>query len=279
MTRTGLTDTESTPCEDETMRPDEAADESRRSLNNHLLLTWAGPLSIIITLIGWAGFARFLPPPSPELDPAQVVSLWSDHTDLIVVGMIFCMWGGTFYAIFAVSVFSMLRRIEPGRPLLSYAQLVMGMFTIAFFCWNFMWLGAVGYIAPSSPQMLKGLADIGFLMTFAPIPPFSMQCAFVALVVLRDWSDNPLLPRWVGYLNLWVAIFFLPAQCALLVTSGPLAYDGLLTFWVPVAVFTAWFFVMCATMRKGFRASFAEHDSLDETQPNSPSSPIEEKVR
>jgi hypothetical protein len=37
--------------------------------------------------------------------------------------------------------------------------------------------------------------------------------------------------------------------------TGPLAWDGLFTFWIPVGVFLAWFFVMFWAVRRAVTTS------------------------
>jgi hypothetical protein len=68
--------------------------------------------------------------------------------------------------------------------------------------------------------------------------------------ILRDESPRPLLPRWLGYLNLWCAIGSLPAAGVYFVQDGPLAWNGLLSFWLPAVCFGAWAFATMAVLLK-----------------------------
>lgn len=218
------------------------------------LVVWSGPVGIVLVLVGWMIMADFLPPPSASLSPEETLAVWREHRQLKILGLLTAVWGGTFYVLFAGSIFSVLRRIEHGFPILSLGQVLMSAFGIAFYCWNFIWLACVGFIAAEAPaSVVDPLSDIGFIITFAPVAPFCMQYLLVGLVILRDRSEQPLIPRWVGYLNLWVSILLVPAQFIPLVESGPLAWDGILSFWVAVLVFTVWFFVMFWFVRSAIR--------------------------
>jgi hypothetical protein len=48
------------------------------------------------------------------------------------------------------------------------------------------------------------------------------------------------LPRWVGYMNIWCAMIFVPAGAIVFTKTGPLAYDGLLALYIPLGVFFLW---------------------------------------
>ena len=48
------------------------------------------------------------------------------------------------------------------------------------------------------------------------------------------------MPRWVAFLNFFVAFSFLPDPLAYFFKTGPFAWDGLLAWWVPVAAFFGW---------------------------------------
>lgn len=50
-----------------------------------------------------------------------------------------------------------------------------------------------------------------------------------------------------GFLNIWIALLFMPAAIMSFFKSGPFAWNGLLSFWVPATVFGAGFYVMAAS--------------------------------
>jgi hypothetical protein len=49
---------------------------------------------------------------------------------------------------------------------------------------------------------------------------------------------------WVAHFNLLVAVALAPAAFTALTFSGPLAWDGLLSFWVKNIAIAAWIVVM-----------------------------------
>lgn len=211
------------------------------------LLAWSGPASIVIVLVGWGVLAGFVPPPSPDMRAEEVAALWREDPELKRLGLTMCVWGGALYVLFAAGIAQALRRVA-GSSVLALAQFGMGAFGMVFFCWNFLLLATVGYRPDQPAEIVRAFSDVGFLMTFPPVQPFTLQVVLIGVVILQDRRPVPLIPRWLGFVNLWVGFLFLPAQAAVFLHDGPVAWDGFLTFWVPVGVFAIWFPLMCWAM-------------------------------
>jgi hypothetical protein len=77
-----------------------------------------------------------------------------------------------------------------------------------------------------------------------PAPPALLQLAAIGFAILGDTSPKPVFPRWIAYLNFWVAILFQPGALVPLFKHGPFAWDGLLAFWMPLGVLGIWVVVM-----------------------------------
>lgn len=196
--------------------------------------------------------AGFLPPPRPTLADSDVTELWRHHTVAKQLGMVMCVWGGVLYVPFTVAIAMYLRRCEFGMPVWSIGQGALGVFGTVFFSLNFLLLAMVPF-RPS--QISHTLHDVGMAMTFAPVAPFSFQYLLIALAILQGGSSVTAIPRWVGYANLWVAIGLLPASLIPLFDRGPIAWNGLLSFWIPVGVFVVWFGIMFWAGRRALTPS------------------------
>jgi len=57
-------------------------------------------------------------------------------------------------------------------------------------------------------------------------------------------------PRWFGYFTAWTALMFEAGAIAFLVRSGPFAWNGLLVFWSPLLLFSAWIAVAATLLNK-----------------------------
>ena len=75
-----------------------------------------------------------------------------------------------------------------------------------------------------------------------------MQSLALAAAIFWDMGAPPVLPRWVGYYNVWVAIGIVPGCMSVFFRTGPFAWNGLFPFWIPVCVFASLFIVMFATL-------------------------------
>jgi hypothetical protein len=221
---------------------------------NLLALAWCGPIGIGLVLLGWMVLAGFLPPPSPDLSVDRVAEVWRDHTDLKRAGMILCVWGGTLYVPFTIAVGFALRKADGARAqTLATAQAALGTFGTVFFTLNFLLLAVVAFRPARPSDVTQVLHDVGFIMTFSPVAPFTLQYLIIGAAILQDRAPTPVFPRWVAYANFWIGLLLVPACLIPFFKTGPLAWNGVLSFWIPVFVFCAWFFIMFAGVRRAAR--------------------------
>lgn len=223
------------------------ADTPRATITNLRILVWTGPACVLMVFFGLFVMAGFFPPPSPEKTGAEVAEIWSDNQRLKQTGMILCFIGGTLYATFSLAIGFLLRKCTDD-VVMPITQTALGVFGTVYFSFNFLILAVAGFRPELSEDSTQTLHDLGFIMTFSPAAPFFLQYFAIALIILQIPDVKPLVPRWVAYFNMWVAIGLIPPSFIPLFDSGPLAWNGLLGFWIPVVVFGAWFLVMVPTM-------------------------------
>ena len=87
-----------------------------------------------------------------------------------------------------------------------------------------------------------------------------VQGMAITIAILSDKSDKPVLPRWLGWFNLWAQIIYLPGDPWIpFFKTGPLAWNGLLAFWIPVVVFTVWLLLISAMLLRAIGEQEREH--------------------
>jgi hypothetical protein len=234
--------------------------------SNMRLLIWSGPVSILLAVIGWVVLCGFLPPPSPSLSPAGVSALWSDHTNLKRLGLTLCFWGGPLYATFSCAISWVLRRDSKRNHGLATAQLALGIYGTIFVTLNFLILLTVAFRPDRDAQSLQVMHDLGFIMTVMPAAPFTFQYILIGIAILQSPAEDQFFPRWVAYLNFWVALLFLPAAAVPFFKTGPLAWNGLLGFWIPGIAFALWVPIMFWVMNAGLNRWQPPADAEDEAR-------------
>jgi len=102
------------------------------------------------------------------------------------------------------------------------------------------------------------LNDIAWLMFITPIAPFIIQNVAIGVAILND--ERRTLPRWVGYVNFWIAISFLPDPLAFFFHSGPFAWRGIFIFWLALTTYAVFLVVMGVMLRKAIVEEYSDRD-------------------
>lgn len=203
---------------------------------------------IALLIAGW------LPIPGPSLGISEVAEMYQSKTNAIricgVVMMISAMFTAPFYAVVSIQ----LRRMEgQARPVMSYAQLCAG----AAGMWTFALPGLFFIITAFRPErsveITHTLNDIAWIMTAMPWPMAAMQALTVAITILKYHEAQPIFPRWVMYFNLWIAILLVPGSLIPFFKTGPFAWNGILTFYIPATVFALWYIIMQLAVFKALK--------------------------
>jgi hypothetical protein len=212
---------------------------------------WAGIVcTVVLGLALWPA-AGFLPPLSPADSADKTAAIFREGAGGIRVAAILLLVAAACFAAFTAGISAQIRRIErDAPPALSLLQLLCGgVVTIFFVSMAVNWAAAAYRPERSAEaiQLLNDLSWIWFLFT-ATVP--ALQNASFGMAILGDRSADPLLPRWLGYFNLWTAMLFLPGVILPFFKTGPFAWDGIFCFWIPAAVFFSWFFVVAIQLLK-----------------------------
>ena len=95
-----------------------------------------------------------------------------------------------------------------------------------------------------------------------PLPEMLPSNALRALPAVTDPVplSLPVLPRWVGWANLWIGFLFLPALFAYFVKDGPFAWQGVFVYWFGFGAYGAWLLIMSLTVRRAVLAEAAPPD-------------------
>ncbi|MHB8693131.1 MAG: hypothetical protein ACYDHH_17985, partial [Solirubrobacteraceae bacterium] len=144
---------------------------------------------------------------------------------------------------FAAVVAVQMRRIERDAPVLSLTQFAAGTGGILLFLMEAIFWSVAAYRPNRDPQITLVLNDIAWFFTVMPVALIIVQALTIGIVILSDRTEV-VFPRWLGYFNMWVAVLYIPGGTIIFFKNGPLAWNGVLAFWVPASVYSSWFVTM-----------------------------------
>jgi hypothetical protein len=215
-----------------------------------IVCAWMGPVAIGTFFAGFA-IAGFFPPPSPHLSLQQVAHLYSGSPDAVRLGGLIMVFSSGLVTPFAAAVAIQMRRIEGTESaVLSLTQLAAGTAGILLFLTEAMFWSIAAYRPHRPPEITQTLNDIAWFFTVMPFALIFVQALSIAAAIFLDDRGRPVYPRWLGYMNVWCALLYVPGGTCTFFKSGPLAWNGALAFWVPATVYCSWFVTMAIQTAK-----------------------------
>jgi hypothetical protein len=226
------------------------ASSPARGLTEHRVQTWcvwSAPLFVVL-LFGGLLVAGWVPPPSPSASPAQTAAMYADHTDLKRLGFVLLFLGGGLNAPLTAAIHHRLRRI-PGAEALALLQVIGGTLGVLAVSGPAIVFMVAAYRPERDPQITQVLNDLGFIPFIGNLVPFVIQAVAIGVAVLAQDPEHQVLPRWLGFYNLWTAFLTLPGLLLIFFRTGAFAWNGVLVFWVVATVFGGWFLVTFVVLR------------------------------
>ncbi|CAN5560047.1 hypothetical protein BH09ACT7_BH09ACT7_50870 [soil metagenome] len=214
---------------------------------------WFTPFFGAVMLVAFVAFPGFLPPMSPGLSAEQVAAFYTENTAMIRLSMVtFNLCGISLIPFFMVIVLQIKRMATPSGVLaycyLSAAATGATVFAVA----DVFWLVAA-FRPERDPQLTMMLNDMAWLMFTAPVGMLVVQNLVLALAVYLDARTAPVFPRWVAPFSLVIAAAMTPAACAVIFRTGPLAWDGAVSFWLKIGAFSLYLVVMFFVLRAALK--------------------------
>jgi hypothetical protein len=213
---------------------------------------WVAFLGLNIFGTGLVMLMKFLPPLAPALTPPEVGAYFRDNQNPILAGAICLQFGAICFVYFNMAVTQLIGKMEaPSRfwthnficgSILGY----IGVF-FAYSLWS-----AAAFRPERADEIIQLVNDITVLIFVALVSPALMMFGALGFAIFGDRSPVKFYPRWVGYLSIWAAIGTMPSAFVGFFTKGPFAWNGIVGFWIPLVVFTAWIFVVMWYTGKAF---------------------------
>ncbi|MCV7224307.1 hypothetical protein [Mycolicibacterium elephantis] len=230
-----------------------------RKTDGELILFWTLPAVAVIWISAFFLFPGFVQPMSPTMPVQEVAAFYRDETARIRYSMILFNWFGVGLIPIVMLLVMQVRRMAHRTPILSYSLLACAagpptLFLIA----NMFWL--LGAFRPErAPELTQLFNDLAWITFTILVPYMIAQCLLLALAIYWDHQEQPVFKPWVAHFNILVAVALMPAAFTALSFDGPIAWDGLLSFWVKNTAIGMWIVVMGVVLGQTIRRQRAQH--------------------
>ncbi len=210
---------------------------------------WGGVACVLLAGIGFFAVTGYVPPPRADLPANELADFYVDNATRIRIGMVICLFAWLGWGTLVAAIATQISRIEGERGVLANLELASGTVGWIFLLFPSLLLEVATFRPDErSAELTQALHDLGWITAFMPAAPFCLMAVTIAIATFKD-RDGAVYPRWFGYLNLWSAVLFFPGTLLIFFKSGPLAYHGILVFWIPFFVFGVWILAMAWAVR------------------------------
>lgn len=222
---------------------------------------WSGVVCVSL-FFGAFISAGWVPPMDPSWSAEHVAAFYQKHTAGIRVGGVLMFLSGAFYAVYTAVISSQMARIRDVSRTAVYAQLAGG----AFGCLTFMVPAMLFLVTAYRPDRLvtetQLLNDMSWILLVMAWPPFAAQQFSFAYAILADRNPERVFPRWLGFLNIWVVMGFIPASFLSFFYDGPFAWNGVVGIWIPAVVFCIQFAANVAMLLRAINSEFSDTEPI-----------------
>jgi hypothetical protein len=214
---------------------------------------WAGVAFTGLFAIGFWPVAGLMPPPAPGTSAEQLTRLLVEHGTRIRIGLQICIVASALFFPFTALISVYIKRIEGQDSPLAYAQLAAGAGSTMVFVFPLMNMQSAAYRAERAPAIVQAISDMSWIPFVGLLCVPMMQNLCLALAIFSDKTPSPVFPRWAGYFNIWVGLSFIPAVLLVFVHSGPVAWNGILSWYLGAVAFFSWIVVMAVLLLRAIR--------------------------
>jgi hypothetical protein len=221
---------------------------------------WLAAFFGVVLFGAFIAFPGFFPPMSPSDSADQVAAFYQDHQTMIRASMVVVNLCAVMLVPFFMVVVYQMKRMATPTQVLAYGYLSatatgVTLYAIA----DLFWLIAA-FRPDRDPQQIQLLNDLAWISFVAPVGMIAAQNACLAAAIYLDARTEPILPRWVGHLSLAVGLAMLPSAGAAVFRDGPLAWNGVVSFWVRNGAYAVFLVVLFVMLRRAIIREQRETD-------------------
>lgn len=213
------------------------------------VVLWSGPAIAVVLIALFLAFPGFLPPMSPTMTATQVAQFYDQHRPWIQLSMVGFNLCGIMIVPFLVLIVAQMKRMATQSHVFAYGYLAAVVSGATLFALSNVYFAAAAFRHGRDPNAIMVLNDLAWLSFIAPIGMLVAQFTMLALAVYFDRGPKAVFPRWVGHFSVLTALLMAPSALSAVFTTGPLAWDGFISFWVRNGAFALFVAVMFFVLR------------------------------
>ena len=212
------------------------------SADTQRIMMWWGVAFAMVFGYAWYFLLHMIPLPDARLNPMQVVEFYSHYAGQIRLGATVASWTSGYMLPFTVVLSLQMMRLEKGFPIWATLQLVGGALVTIFLVLPPMLWGVAAYDVARIPDVTAMMNQFANLSLITADQYYMFQNIPIIVVALMSVQrpDSP-FPRWYGYISILATIIIEVGPVAFVFHSGPFAWSGLFSFWLPLVAYSSWF--------------------------------------
>jgi hypothetical protein len=217
---------------------------------------WYAAFGVIICVL-----TRVTPPPRPDVSAADKVDFFAQHGLTIQIGfaVLLILLGGAAVTNGLVAYHMM--RMSVGH-VFAYGYIGgMGVGALPGFLLVAVCFLTATFRADRDPELVSLLYDLGMLSYNGSLGCFSAAYLVFAIAILYDKND--IFPKWFAYVTIWQIITEVIATQMYVFYSGPFAWNGSISFWWAVVIFTVWLGALIMLLRRATLREPVDSPGLD----------------
>jgi hypothetical protein len=205
---------------------------------------WTGGIMVVLLFVFFLLIGKLIPPFSPTAGAEEITRFLIQNKIRMRLGVALSLLGSTLMLPFLAVICVRIYRLEGKFGVLTATQILASAYFVPGFWVSLMSLATALFRPESrSPQITQAFSDYFWLMFVGVAEVAVAQGVVLAIAAFIDHGQPPTFPRWFGYFNAWYVLLTVPGALVVLFNDGPLAWNGIFAFWIPLTAFSIWLIV------------------------------------
>jgi len=152
-------------------------------------------------------------------------------------------------------------RLERSTPVWATMTAAGGVMSTVFLTLPPLFFGVAAFTPGRAAEITATMHELGLLSLITTDQYYIfMWVAVVVICFVPTTARHSPFPRWFGFFSAWATLMFEAGAIAFLTRTGPFAWNGLLSFWIPLPLFGVWMLVMAYLLLQALTKQSLDRD-------------------